>query len=251
MPDWIANIGFDPLLPWLWIAVIVSLAVIAALAAGGLRLRSAVPRLLAALALGLALSGPQWVSEDRQALPDTVLILKDVSDSMALETRTETADAAEVRLREDLAAIGPLDVVSVSVPPDADGTRLSRSLRDALAAVPSGRLGGVIVLSDGQVHDVTDATADLLPDGAPLHALIVGDPEARDRRIIAVTAPKFGVVGELATFELRVDDPGFEGQRAEIEVRLNGERKARFPITIGQPRGRCAASACGSASWPS
>lgn len=232
--DWMSSIGFDPLLPWVWVAVLTGLAVVAALYAGLTRLRSDFQRLLAALFLGLALSGPQIVSEDRRSLPDTIVLLKDASESMALGQRTQTANASEIALRDALAADGPVDIVTVPIPADPDGTRLARSLADALGSVPSGRLGGVIALTDGQSHDVNDATPQLLPEGVPFHALIIGDPEARDRRISAITAPKFGVVGELADFELRVDDPGFEGERAQIEVRLNGERKARFPITIGQ-----------------
>ncbi|MGB3456638.1 MAG: hypothetical protein WBG08_08310 [Litorimonas sp.] len=234
MTDFLSSLAFDPLLPWLWVAVAVGAALMAALVAGITRLQSAWARLMAALALAVALSGPQLVSEERRPLPDTVVILKDASDSMQLESRTATADAAEVALRDALAATGPVDVVTVTIPPDAEGTRLGNSLRDALASVPTGRLGGVIALTDGQTHDVTEATADAVPEGVPVHALIVGDPDARDRRISAVTAPKFGVVGDFAQFELRVDDPGHEGERAEIEVRLNGDRVARFPITIGQ-----------------
>jgi len=232
--DWLSSIAFDPLLPWFWVIIVVSIAVVAALFAATTRLRSDFQRLLAALFLGLALSGPQLVSEDRRPLPDTVVILKDSTDSMQLGNRSAVADAAEVALRDALAADGPIDIVTVSVPPNPDGTRLARSLSDALASVPSGRLGGVIALTDGQAHDVTDGTPTVMPDGIPFHALIIGDPDARDRRISAITAPKFGVVGELANFELRVDDPGFEGERAQIEVHLNGERKARFPISIGQ-----------------
>lgn len=232
--DWLSHIAFDPLLPWLWVALLVGLAVAAALFAATTRLRSDFQRLLAALFLGLALSGPQLVSEDRRPLPDTVLILKDASDSMQLGERTNVANEAEIALRDRLTAPGPIDIITVAVPPDSDGTRVALALTDALASVPTGRLGGVIALTDGQAHDVSASTAAVMPDGIPFHALIIGDPDARDRRISAVTAPKFGVVGELASFELRVDDPGYEGQRAQIEVRLNGERKARFPITIGQ-----------------
>lgn len=234
LEDWLSSVAFDPLLPWLWVAVLIGLAMIAALFSDYSRLGSGFQRLLAALFLGLALSGPQLVSEDRRPLPDTVLILKDQSESMQVGTRAGVADAAEVALRDALSAQGPIDIVTVGVPPDPDGTRLARAMSDALASVPTGRLGGVIALTDGQTHDVTEATADTLPDGIPFHALIIGDPQARDRRISAVTAPKFGVVGEMAEFELRVDDPGFEGERASIEVKLNGETKARFPITIGQ-----------------
>lgn len=232
--DLFSRIAFDPLLPWPWLAVLVGIAAIAALFAATNGLKSDFQRLLAALFLGLALSGPQLVDEERRPLPDTVLILKDGSDSMQLGERSQVADQAEIAIRDTLAATGPVDVVTVNIPPDADGTRLANALRDAVASVPTGRLGGVVALTDGQTHDVAESTAEVMPEGVPFHALIIGDPDARDRRISAVTAPKFGVVGELANFELRVDDPGYEGERAQIEVRLNGERKARFPITIGQ-----------------
>jgi uncharacterized membrane protein len=232
--DLFRTIAFDPLLPWPWIAAITGLALLAAILGGGLRLRSAIPRSLAALFLALALSGPQRVSEDRTPLPDTTVLLVDESESMTLEDRAETARTLTDALRTTILTDGPMDIVTVPIPPDPDGTRLARALTDALSSVPEGRLAGVIALTDGRSHDVSDATADILPEGVPFHGLIIGNPEARDRRISAITAPRFGVVGEEAQFSLRVDDPGFEGERASIEVRLNGERKARFPITIGQ-----------------
>lgn len=231
--DLFASLAFDPFLPWLWIAVLVAGAVVFAFLAAVARLRSDFQRLLAAFFLGLALSNPQTVSEDRTRLPDTVIVIKDQTQSMALGDRTLMADTVETTIRENISRAGNLNIDTVILSPDDDGTRLSRTLADALGSVPSGRLAGVIALTDGRAHDVSGATAALLPEGVPFHALIIGDPEARDRRISAITAPKFGVVGELAEFELRVDDPGYEGERALIEVRLNGERKARFPITIG------------------
>ena len=231
--EWLSSLAFDPLLPWPWVAALVGLALLSAVLAGLARLRSGVARALAALALGLALSGPQLVSEDRKPLPDTAIILLDQSESMQLGERTELAQAADVALREAITAERPTDIVTVNVPPDADGTRIAAALTDALSTVPSGRLAGVVAVTDGRAHDISDATATLLPDGVPFHALIIGDSNARDRRISALTAPKFGVVGESADFELRVDDPGHEGERASIEVKLNGEVQARFPITIG------------------
>ena len=49
-------------------------------------------------------------------------------------------------------------------------------MRSALVEVPPERLAGVVLLSDGQVHDVP---AGLPPElgGAPLHALIAGKKE--------------------------------------------------------------------------
>ena len=121
--NWLSSIGFDPLLPWLWVGLLTGAAGLSAMFATGFRLKSDFQRLLAALFLGLALSGPQWVSEDREALPDTVLILKDASTSMQLETRAETANEVEVALRDRLTALGNVDIITATIPmnvPSAD-----------------------------------------------------------------------------------------------------------------------------------
>ena len=73
-----------------------------------------------------------------------------------------------------------------------------------------------------------------MPDNIPFHALIIGDPTARDRRIRAIRAAKFGLVDEESDFSVIVDDPGFEGKKALIRVQINGELKGRFPVTIGE-----------------
>jgi len=141
------------------------------------------------------------------------------------------SEALKAKFRED----GNLDIITISIPQDNEGTLLAAALNDALASAPSERLAAVVALTDGRSHDVAEATASFLPEGIPFHSLIIGEPEARDRRILATKAPKFGVVGEQAEYELLVEDPGFDGERARIELKLNGDVKARFPITIGRP----------------
>jgi len=79
--------------------------------------------------------------------------------------------------------------------------------------------------------DVTSTLIRPNSDGTRLTSALIDGlsnlPAARLAGVIAIT------VGEQAEFELRVDDPGFEGERANIEIKLNGETKARFPATIG------------------
>jgi len=178
---------------------------------------------------------PQAVEEDREALNDTVIVIEDRSDSMKFGGRdtalTQISSDLNSKFRQD----GNLDIITISVPQDDEGTLLASTLSDALAGAPSKRLAGVIALTDGRAHDISDAVVDYLPDNVPFHSLIIGEAGARDRRILATKAPKFGVVGEQAEYELMVEDPGFEGERARIELKLNGDVKARFPITIGRP----------------
>jgi len=199
MLDRLPNIAFDPLLPMGWIIALGVLIFVAALAAGIGRLRSYFLRLLAGLFLVLALLNPQTVIEDRDPLQDVVLVIKDESESMSLGGRAEAANTTHTSLLEQLKSDPSLDVTSTLIRPNSDGTRLTSALIDGLSNL----------------------------------SIIIGDDNARDRRISAITAPKYGLVGEQAEFELRVDDPGFEGERANIEIKLNGETKARFPATIG------------------
>ncbi len=235
MKELFQNIAFDPLISSPLLIGLAALLFIAALAAGIGRLKSYFARLVAGLFLILAIMNPQAVDEDREALPDTVLILTDASESMQIGQRAAIASAIETELQSELSAAPDLDVITVKVPPNTSGTNIAKALTDGLATIPKSRLAGVIALTDGRAHDITDETAKILPEGIPFHALIIGDETARDRRITAIKSPKFGVVGEQAEFELQVDDPGFEGERARIEVKLNGTLKARFPITIGNP----------------
>lgn len=233
MLNMLPNMAFDPLLPIGWIIGLGGLMFLAALAAGVGRLRSYFLRLLAGLFLVLALLNPQTVIEERDPLQDAVLVIKDESESMKLGDRAEAADKTYQALIEQLKADPSLDIATALIRPDSDGTRLTTSLIDGLGNLPASRLAGVIAITDGQVHDLPQNPETLLPEGVPFHSIIIGEEKARDRRISAIVAPKYGLVGEQAEFELRVDDPGFEGERANIEIKLNGETKARFPATIG------------------
>ena len=229
------NLAFDPLLPLSWVLILGVLIFIASIATSIGRLRSQFTRLTAGLFLLIGLLNPQSVEEERDPLPDTVIVIEDRSDSMKFGGRGEALTTMTAELKSKFREDGNLDVIAISVSQDDEGTLIASAMTDALAGAPSKRLAGVIALTDGRAHDISEAVSDYLPENTPFHSLIIGEPNTRDRRIFATKAPKFGVVGEQAEYELLVEDPGFEGERARIELKLNGNVKARFPITIGKP----------------
>ena len=234
MNDIFRSLAFDPFLPN-WIVITLGLAAFfASLMVAISGLKSYFWRLLAGLLLLLAILNPQKVNEDRTPLPDTVIVLNDLSQSMSVGKRAPIREAVLKSLREGFDQDASLNTVQIDVSGNEDGTKLSPALVEALGSVGSNRIAGVIALTDGQIHDKPETLSSILPENVPFHGLVIGDPMARDRRIRAVTAPRFGLVGEQAEYELQVDDPGFEGERALIEVKLNGKIKARFPITIGR-----------------
>ncbi len=73
--------------------------------------------------------------------------------------------------------------------------------------MPPDRVAGAVLITDGRVHDVP-ADAAALGFAAPLHALITGRKDERDRRVVLISAPRFGIVGQSQTIAFRVEDQG-------------------------------------------
>ena len=123
----------------------------------------------------------------------------------------------------------------------AAGTNLFADLNSALANTPPDRLAGVIMITDGQVHDVPKS-AQALGFDAPVHALLTGTPDEFDRRIEILKAPRYGIVGSTRDIELRVVETGRKG-RAGDRVTLKIRREGRPDETRAAPdrphRRRC------------
>ncbi len=147
---------------------------------------------------------------------------------------TEEARAA---LAEKLAKIPGLEVRTVDASgndSEGEGTRLFSALGATLSDVPPERVAGAILVTDGRVHDVPDAS--VLGFAAPVHALITGREGERDRRVALTATPRFGIVGQKQTIGYRVEDEGApKGARVEVTVRLDGEVVARPAVIAGEP----------------
>ncbi len=181
-------------------------------------------RVLGAGVLLLALANPSLIEEERDPLDDIALIVVDESPSQRVEPRPEQNQAALAHLTETLEGISDLDTRVVRVAggglgEDQQGTRLFSALRQALSTVPRQRVGGVIVVSDGQIHDVPD-NLDALGFDAPIHLLLTGREEERDRRIVITHAPRFGIVGRELTLKFQVDALPDRDSREPVVVTL-------------------------------
>ncbi|MBW3096129.1 hypothetical protein [Pseudohoeflea coraliihabitans] len=223
------TLSFAPLLPQ---SLIVALALAAALLAAAVlfaRPRGAVLRLAALAALLLALVNPVVNFEDRAPVDSVVAILVDRSQSQSLADRTAQTDAALAGLEAQLARHPGFVTRIIDYRDDADAdspsTRLFEALASGIRDVPVSRLAGAILITDGQVHDIP---ASLKASGlsVPLHALITGEADERDRRIEIVSAPRFGIVGEPQEIVYRVTVDGADDAalaRLPVTIRVNGE----------------------------
>lgn len=221
---------FAPLLPLPVIAALALLMAVTALVRLPMAPIGAVLRIFAGLAALLFLLGPERVIQTFDRLPDQALLLLDESGSMGLADRAETRDRAAERLRDRLEAEG-IRVIEARFG-DQESTAFGEGLAQALASTDRAQLGAVFVLSDGRVTGVEEAQALALP--APVHAVLIGDPEEEnDRRISWISTPRFGLVGETMRLEFMVEDTSGTPS-LPVTLRIDGEEIMSRQVLTGE-----------------
>ncbi|MCJ2039536.1 hypothetical protein MKK55_11375 [Methylobacterium sp. J-059] len=229
------SLSFTPLLPWPVLAVLAVVVMLFAVLAFLARGRTAILR---ALALGLvlaALANPALVREDREPVKDIAAVIVDRSGSQALGDRPAVTDQVRAELQRRFGALANIEPRFIDVPDAAgdDGTKLFTALGQALADVPPERLAGVVMLTDGVVHDIPASLA-ALGIKAPLHVLVTGHPDERDRQIKLLEAPRFGIVGKDLTIRAEVMERGGTGS-AVVALRRDGEEIGRRTVPTDKP----------------
>ena len=230
----IQSLAFAPLIPWPWLAALAAAAVLTAGLGLARRTRGGWWRALVLAVLVLALANPRLVSEQRTPLPDVALVVVDQTLSQTIGERPANTEAAAAGLRERLSRLPGLEVriERVVTPPGEDeGTRLFAAAERALADLPRRRLAGVLMITDGRVHDVPADRGRSL--GAPVHVLLTGRPDERDRRLVPGDSSGFGLVGRGATISFRVEDQGGKGE-ATVAVRLDGQPHATISVPLNR-----------------
>ena len=218
------GISFAPLVPdyVVWTALGAAVFIGALLMVA--RSRGAWVRVIALLLMVLALANPSLTREDRDPIPSVAAVIIDKSPSHSFGDRLKQTEDARAQLAERLGRINGLDVRFVEAGEadgETDGTRLFAALNAALADVPPDRVAGAFLITDGRVHDVP-AEAGALGFAAPVHALITGHPGERDRRVVLLEAPRFGIVGQQQTVTFRVEDSGTASNAAQVKISRDG-----------------------------
>jgi len=202
------------------------------------RSRGAVVRVFGLALVVLALANPSLTREDRDPLSSIAVVVVDKSPSQNFGGRAQQTEAARAAITARLSRIPSLEVRVVEAGQsdgETDGTRLFTALGAALADVPPDRIAGAIMITDGRVHDVP-ADASALGFAAPVHALITGSKNERDRRVKLIAAPRFGIVGQTQTITYEVDDQGGGERTATVTVRRDGDVLETRSVRVGVPQ---------------
>ncbi|HEY7944006.1 MAG TPA: hypothetical protein VIH15_05850, partial [Casimicrobiaceae bacterium] len=232
------GLSFAPLVSTqiLWAAI--AAAAVLALLLFVSRSRGATMRAVGLGLIVVALANPSFTREDRDPLSSVAVVVVDKSPSQTFGDRTRQTEEARKAVVERLSRVPGLDVRVVEAGQsdgETDGTRLFTALGSTLSDVPADRIAGAIMITDGRVHDVP-ADAGALGFAAPVHALITGDKNERDRRVALIAAPRFGIVGQTQTITYQVEDHGARERSATVTVRRDGDVVETRTVPVGTPQ---------------
>lgn len=175
------------------------------------RMPGALLRGLGLSLLVIALLNPSLRQEQRDPLSNILLIVSDKSPSQIISGREELVTMALDKFKNSLSSITNLDTEIVALDADneqsKDGTMAFTALREALSRLAANRIAGVVMITDGQIHDVPKLLSEVGVD-APVHMIITGERDEFDRRIEIVKAPRYGIVGGTRELKLKVVEQG-------------------------------------------
>jgi hypothetical protein len=210
-----------------------------AVARGG---RGWILRTLALAVLAVSLLDPRIIREQRKPQPDLAIVVVDESPSQKIGRRMAQTEEAVAHLEASLAKSENLEVrvVRVGGEDGARGTRLFSALRQTMAEEADARLAGAVLVTDGQVHDVP-TVGDGPPLSVPVHVLLTGNPNERDRRLTIEQAPAYGLVGKSFEIVYTVDDDaadraGARDRRATVRFRVDGVAAGTVDAVVGSPQ---------------
>lgn len=219
-----AELHFAPLLTGFWLELAAAVALAGAvLALASRRKFAALWRVFAFAALFLAVLDPAFVRKESKPLSDIAVIAVDRSASQEFGQRPARTAAVLENLKRRLGEIDGLTVETVDVATtrrgdEGEGTYLFDALRAAQSRIPADRAAGVILLTDGQVHD-----AGLIEGLGPVSAIMTGDRDEKDRAVLLEGTPSYGVVGKDVTFSLKVSQTGLGTGPVALTVTRDGQ----------------------------
>ncbi|AWD22640.1 hypothetical protein [Fuscovulum blasticum] len=231
----IAQVVFDPLLPWAAIWALAGLALLLLALALWRGLAGWALRGLAAAVLVTALANPSLQREERQPLSDIVILVVDESTSQTLGDRAAQTGAAVARIEAEVAALPNTELRVVRFGDGAEdaGTLAMTAVSEALAEEPRARVAGVLLISDGRVHDLE--LAPQMP--APFHLLLTGQDSDWDRRVVLKNAPAFAIIGEEFVMQLQVEDsgavPALAGTEVELTIAVDADPPQTYTVPVG------------------
>ena len=144
---------------------------------------------------------------------DILLILYDKTQSVVASKKINQLQNIKENIKEKIVFKEKLEIVEVEVE-NLDNiddekleTKLITYLQKTLQKFQKKRIAGIIIITDGIIHDLNKIESDF--KDIPIHFFLLGNKNERDRSIIVENIPEYALVGKSVNFLFKISDKNF------------------------------------------
>ena len=246
MDNAVYSVEFSPLVPTSMAVILFIVATLLCLPLLIQKIKGGWIRYSLFLVMALILLNPVLQKEKREKQNDVALILVDQSPSQKIGERPDVIAETLAELTAQLDQKAGLDYRIIRTDghlATQDGTHLLPEIIRSQASTSAQRLAGTFILSDGQVHDPSlteNNEANIvssLHSGSPIHLILTGGNNERDRRLAIQDAPRFSIIGEKAPITLSIEDTGNikDDGTVKVNVIVDGKPYGTYGVQVGEP----------------
>ena len=218
---------FEPLIPIHYIIFFSVSFIIILIISQYLKIRNLILRLLTFLIFLIFISNPQIEKKNTEFYKDLVLVVADLTESI-LETKKDKEVLSVLKsLNKQLNNLNNIDTINITLSnnkEDKDSnekeikTLLFKKINKTINNFNINRLSGVIVITDGQIHDFNNFNK--LLSKIPIHYVLVGDKNEKDRILSTKNIPEYAVLGEKHHISINIKD-NIDKKKLKTEIYLD------------------------------
>ena len=188
-------------------------------------------RVLIFLTMIIMIAQPSFKIEKRKIEKDIITVVLDKTDSQKITKRDRKVEKVYENILEEVSRFESLDILEVQIENENITTqfgsvknikekKLSRKklknnepnksnilsiLENNINQIPSKRLSAILILTDGQIHDLNRHNFFDKYD-VPIYFLLIGDKKINDKRVSIVSKPEFGYLDEQSEIIVNLKD---------------------------------------------
>ena len=174
------------------------------------RKKALLPRAIALCVLIATLLSTSILSTTTHKKDGIVLVVADESYSNTIDGRDQQTQNALEQITQKIDKQSGVDYKIINAPNAQDKfseTNLFKAIDKELSNIPPKQRSGVIIISDGNIHDIPDLSATQTRDKyGPIHHVITGKASEKDRRLEIKKSPLYGLKGSEAQIDFVIHD---------------------------------------------
>ena len=204
---------FDPILQIKYIFIFSIFFILSIIICHYYKIKHLYLRVLTFLVFLIFILNPQIDKKNAQYHKDIVIVVSDMTQSIIETRKAKEVETIRKDLSSQLKEIGNIEQINIKLNNNRKieqykakeiETSLFKEVNNVINGLNIERLSGIIIITDGQIHDLHNYNK--LLSKTPIHYILVGNKNEKDRILKTTNIPKYAVLGKKYEISVNITD---------------------------------------------